>query len=113
MAIKGAGRRRATAPTMSDARAKGGVTVGGLTSQEIYFQLSAFSSEDARLRTQLELLRAKERRVLHRLETVAAQSARLRQKVDALERDARASGGKQQGDRGYGDTEWDVTELRY
>ena len=71
------------------------------------------SAEDARLRSQLELLRTKERRILDRLETVAAQMAKLRTKVETIEHQTLARGGKQPSDPDYGKTVWDVTELRY
>ena len=97
---------------MSEARANG-ASSGGASSQQIYFQLSAVSAEDTRLRLQLDLLRTKERRILHRLEQLTAQMDRLRRQVDVIEKKAVDHSGKQPFDRGYGSVVWDVTELRY
>ena len=116
MPITGAGRRRsgtARVPSMGDARAKGAGTRGGLSQQELYFRLSAASAEEARLRAQLDLLRAKERRTLARLETVAQGMARLQKEIDAMAEAAGGQRGKQPSERGYGPLAWDVTELRY
>jgi len=116
MPVKGAGRHRSgrsRVPSMSDARAKGAGTGGGLSLQEIYFRLSADSAEEARLQSQLDGLRAKERRTLARLETIAQNKARLLKEIDAKGEAAGVRRGKQPNERGYGPTAWDVTELSY
>ena len=116
MPIKGAGRLRSgssRAPSMRDARAKGSGARGGLSKQELYFQLSAASSEEASLRAQLDQLRVKERRTLARLETVAQLMTRLQKEIEARATTAEGQPGKQPKERGYGPLAWDVTELRY
>ena len=116
MPIKGAGRLRSGSsrvPSMRDARAKGSGTRGGLSQQELYFQMSAASAEEASLRAQLDQLRVKERRTLARLETVAQHITRLQREIDALATTVEGQRGKQPRERGYGPLAWDVTELRY
>lgn len=98
---------------MGDARAKGAGTRGGLSQQELYFRLSVASAEEARLRSQLEVLRGKERRTLSRLEQVAQTMARLQKEIDAMVEAAGTQRGKQRNEPGYGPRAWDVTELRY
>lgn len=98
---------------MGDARAKGAGNRGGSSLQQIYFQLSSASAEDARLRAQLDLLRVKERQTLHRLEQVAQHMSRLGREIKSLEEATGAQRGKQPNEQGYGSSVWDVTELRY
>jgi len=116
VSVKGAGpyrSARSKAPSMSDARAKGAGGRGGQTLQELYFRLSAASAEDSRLREQSEALRAKERRVLKRLENTGRQMAQLRASIDSLEAASNSQPGKQPNERDFGSRAWDVTELRY
>lgn len=98
---------------MGDAQAKGAGRRGGLSQQQLYFQLSSASAEEARLRSQLEMLRDKERRALARLESVAQHMARLQKEIDSKVESEGARRGKQPNERDYGPRAWDVTELRY
>jgi hypothetical protein len=116
MPIKGAGRLRggsSRVPSMRDARAKGSGGGAGLSQQELYFQLSAASAEEARLRAQLDQLRVKERRALARLETIAQNMTRLQNEVASRAATTEGQHGKQPKERGYGPLAWEVTELRY
>jgi phage terminase Nu1 subunit (DNA packaging protein) len=98
---------------MGDARAKGVGTRGVLNQQELYFRLSAASAEEERLRSQLEMMRAKERHILTRLQTLAQHMARLQQNIDAMVVAAGTQRGKQSNELGYGALAWEVTELHY
>lgn len=92
---------------------KGAPTRGRSTTQEYYFQLSATSAEQARLRDQLDLLRSKESLILQRLEVLARQISRLRSEVDHHEKAAITMRGKQLNTASYGSPAWDEIELRY
>ncbi|MGV1005614.1 MAG: hypothetical protein ACOYEV_12800 [Candidatus Nanopelagicales bacterium] len=112
--VSGTGRHR-PAPTMRDARAKGAARAG-LSLQQLYFQLSSVSADDARLRDQLDRLRAKERRTLQQLEATAGAMVRLQQEIQSRQAQEAASApapGKQPVERSFGNSVWDITELRY
>lgn len=98
---------------MADARTKRVGTRGSQSQRELYFQLSVASGEEARLRSQLEMLRSKEQDVLARLEKLGQHMARLQKEIDAMVVSADSLPGQGQNKLGYKSLGWEVTELNY
>jgi hypothetical protein len=82
--------------TMRDVVVRRASAAGRNSNQQAYFLLSAYSSEESRLRAYLDELHVKQRLTLQRLAVLERRIERLRRDIDRTDRDcdrARPPGG--------------------